>query len=128
MQLPPERINQIRGIATWTIRAAAMILVSTGIYLVLKRLMLGAAIGDFAFPFTIYTDVGEASSMHRGLAMLIIGALLGILSGPISAWVVAMPPEACPRCGHPQPPGGTARCTECGLQWRDGTGGASASP
>lgn len=119
-RLSTQQVNAVRGIVTWTIRAAALILIATGAYLSLKRLALGVGNNfDLQLIFQTWQSTGEEQSMYRGIAMMLVGGVLAALSRRLAAWVVAMPPTGCPQCGYAvAPPQGAAspgRCPECGL-------------
>jgi hypothetical protein len=109
----PARINTCRGIATWAIRATSLILLAIGAYLVLKRVALALVTREPQTAFMVWEGTGEEQSFYRGLAMLAVGAALGITSRPLARWALSALPEGCPRCGYEkvdQP-----RCPECGL-------------
>jgi hypothetical protein len=113
--IDPERINRHRARVVWGIRGVAATAGSLGAYLVLKRLIFGAGIGDFQMALQSFMETGETHSFSRGLAMVAVGAVLGILSRPLARWIIAMPPAGCPRCGHLPAPGAAGPCPECGL-------------
>ncbi len=115
-----QQVNAVRAIVTWTIRAIAIILLATGAYLSLKRLVLGLGNNfDLRLIFQTWQGIGEEQSMYRGIAMMMVGGTLAGLSRVLAAWIIAMPPTGCPRCGYAVTlPDGTApteRCPECGL-------------
>ena len=118
-QITPERINSLRAVVTWCGRGVAVILVAVGTYLMLKRLAFGAGVLDFRTALQTWMEIGEGQSFYRGVAMVLTGTAMGLLSRRIAAWVIAMPPTGCPQCGYDvAPPTGAAppsRCPECGL-------------
>lgn len=113
MQLPPQRINACRAVVSWCARAAGIALIACGGYLVLKRVLLGLAVGDLTMIFQVYEEVGETQSFSRGLAMVIVGAALGLLARRIATWIVTPPHTGCPGCGYEKVD--SDRCPECGL-------------
>ncbi len=118
-KITTQRINLVRGIVTWVIRGVALILVAIGAYLALKRLTFGVGVWDFETALRMWEGIGEEQSFYRGVAMAVVGGVLGIFSRAIAAWVIAMPPTGCPQCGYAvSPPEGGAwpgKCPECGL-------------
>ena len=106
-------MNAWRGIAVWVMRAASVLMLAVGAYLLLKRLLFGIGQGSPGLGFTIYQSSGEEASAYRGLAMIMVGAALGPLAPRIAAWMIRVPPEDCPRCGYGARD--SDRCTECGL-------------
>lgn len=119
----PERINALRGMATWCFRGVAVILVAVGAYLMLKRLALGLGTLNFDLALQTWEDIGEKQSFYRGIGMVVVGAALGVFARRLAALVIAMPPTGCPQCGYAvAPPTGQAppsRCPECGLPLED---------
>jgi hypothetical protein len=107
-------VNTCRGIGLWAVRAAAVFLLATGVYLVLKRVALAVISGERTTAFFAWGDpIGESQSFYRGIAMILIGAALGLASPMIARWVFAAPPTTCPRCGYERVE--QDRCPECGL-------------
>ena len=115
----PYQVNSYRGRVKWIIRAVATALTVTGAYLCLKRILFAIGSGDLQVPFRVWgDDFGESNSFYRGAAMLLVGSALAITSEWVSRWIITVPPDECPRCGHARSPGqgGDRRCPECGLQ------------
>ena len=123
MRMTPRRVNESRAVAVWLARALATLLVLTGLYLMLKRLLFALlAAGEIEAAWTIYGDIGEEQSFFRGGAMLVVGTLLGLGSSRIVRWLIVTPEDGCPRCaygvGEAHGDGGEGRgtrCPECGL-------------
>lgn len=112
----PAEINMLRGVVVWVLRALATVLLAIGLYLVLKRVLFGLATGQLELIYNVWEGIGEGNSFYRGLAALMVGLAIAIGSERVSKWIIAVPPESCPRCGYEQPrPAGTAVCPECGL-------------
>ncbi|MBX3357904.1 MAG: hypothetical protein KF745_05705 [Phycisphaeraceae bacterium] len=111
----PPQITSARALTTWLIRAAALALVSAGSYLVLKKALFAVGTGVVPIFMSVYEGVGEEHSTYRGAAMLVVGIALALLSRRLAHWVVAMPPNGCPRCGYEGLDGTMNRCPECGL-------------
>lgn len=133
MLIPTNSINAWRALVVWVCRAAALILITLGTYLFLKRILWGVLNGDPFMPFDTWDEVAESNSTFRGIAMIAVGIPLALLSRWIARWVVIVPSSACPGCGydthagskphHPDParaeipsPAGPKRCPECGLE------------
>jgi hypothetical protein len=108
-------IIAIRAVATWTLRVLSVLLLGYGAFLALTRLFFGFATGQ-ASNLTAYYDSGthEIGALFSGLAMLIVGGVLGGFAKPIAAWAIAVPADACPKCGYPRA-AADLRCPECGL-------------
>ncbi|HRQ71830.1 MAG TPA: hypothetical protein PLU35_02250 [Phycisphaerales bacterium] len=117
--IPPERINALRAIGTLVVRTAAVWCLVFGAYLFLKKVLLAVA----SHAFRMFMADGDMQSTYRGLALMAVGVLLGLLSRRIGAWIVPVPATGCPRCGYPTPDA-EGRCPECGLPGfeRDGEG------
>ncbi len=112
LKLTPSEVNAARTLVAWALRAAAVILLALGSYLFLKKLLFGVGTGMLNMTFRIYQGVGEEHSTYRGLAMLLVGAALAILSRRIARWVIALPEQGCPCCGYTGAVNDT--CPECG--------------
>jgi hypothetical protein len=113
-RMSPGFINTCRGLVTWVLRSAAVVLCAGGAYLILKRVLLGIGVRDRAMIHAVFEGIGEGHSLYRGLAMIIVGSALGLLSKTISRWVLPVPSEGCPRCGYEKVD--TDQCPECGLR------------
>lgn len=119
-KISTQRINLVRGVVTWALRAVALTLVATGVYLFLKRFIMGLGSGlDFKLIFQTWESL-DHQPVYGGIAMALVGLPLGFWSKKIAAWVIAMPPTGCPQCGYAvSPPEGGAwppgKCPECGL-------------
>lgn len=113
-KLTPTDVIAVRTILLWAIRALAIALMATGSYLFLKKLLFATFSGQgfWEMLFQIWEGIGEEHSTYRGLALVIVGAALTVLSRPLVRWVVQPPSLGCPRCGYAGPVGGT--CPECG--------------
>ena len=128
----PDRINLIRALVSWTIRAIALIMTIVGLSLCLNRILFGLLCGQsfFGSAFQLRMEIGATHPMYRGLPLVILGVVLGILSKRLSCWIITVPSDSCPRCGYLRPmvdppPGDgssassssrkTTRCPECGL-------------
>ncbi|GIK19337.1 MAG: hypothetical protein DYG93_05595 [Leptolyngbya sp. PLA2] len=112
--IPPERINALRAIATLVVRGVAVWCLGFGAYLFLKKALLAVSIGDLTHMFRVYMDDGDMHSTSRGLALMVVGSVLALLSRRVAGWVVPVPATGCPRCGYPTPDS-EGRCPECGL-------------
>jgi len=119
----PERINALRALCTLAMRAAAVWCLGFGAYLFLKKVLFALGVGDPSHAFRVYTEDGDMQSTYRGLALIVVGVALALLSRRIAGWVVPVPATGCPRCGYPTPDA-EGRCPECGLPGfeRDGEG------
>lgn len=111
--MPPARIHLLRTGATWILRAISLTLVATGIYLMLKRITLGIATGEYSLIHAVFDEIGEGQSFHRGLAMIVVGAALGAGSRRLARWLTPPPLPGCPNCGYERIE--RDRCPECGL-------------
>jgi hypothetical protein len=112
--MTPNRVNTCRGLLTWAIRCASLIVLAVGAYLVLKRVALAIVNRDIQTAFLSWEEIGEGQSFYRGLAMIGVGAGLGGLARTLARWAFPTMPEGCPGCGYErveQP-----RCPECGLE------------
>lgn len=122
MNVTPHQINSLRAVTTWGLRLLALMLLVTGAYLMLKRLVFGIGVWDFNSALQAWMGIGEDHSFYRGIAMMLVGGAVGAMSRRLAAWVVAMPPAGCPQCGYGvAPPSGSDppdRCPECGLALR----------
>mgnify|MGYP005842603273 CR=1 FL=1 len=112
--ITPERINAVRALCTLVVRAAAAWCLAFGAYLFLKKILLALGIGDLSHAFRVYTDDGDMNSAYRGIALMIVGVALAVLSRRIGGWIVPVPATGCPRCGYPTPDA-EGRCPECGM-------------
>ena len=121
--MSPHHLNTARGVATWSVRAGSLLLIAAGAYLVLKRVALAAITGQFDTAFMVWEEIGEGQSFYRGLALLAVGTPLAFLSSHIARWIIAPPPDGCPRCGYEKVE--SDRCPECGLT---GFGAAPTPP
>lgn len=122
-----NHVNSVRGVGRWTVRSVAVLLAGMGMYLLLKRLVFAAIIGDFSLAFRMWSDMGTTHEGSRGAAMLIIAAVLALTGDRLVRWVIPLPPTGCPGCGHSAAPptgrpadrspvGVATRCPECGLR------------
>jgi hypothetical protein len=114
MRLLAEHVHTARALATWALRGAAIALLAVGCYLFLKRLVFGLMVTDMEAAFRVWMEIGEGHSASRGIAMMIIGAALALLSGRVARWAIVCPARGCPGCGYPQPEGEI--CPECGMR------------
>lgn len=114
MKLSTESVHSARALATWLVRAAAVILVGVGSYLFLKRLVFGLMVSDMKQAFGVWMEIGEGHSAARGLAMVAVGAALGLLSRRIVRWAIVPAASGCAGCGYPHPESGV--CPECGMR------------
>lgn len=115
-EITPRSITAARAAVTWAARAAAAVLLAWGGYLFLKKLFfaLGQGPGGFDHMFRVYTEIGEGHSTYRGMAAIMIGAALAVLSRRLARWIIAMPETGCPTCGYAGSSSDT--CPECGLR------------
>lgn len=111
--MTPHRINTCRGLMTWAIRSASLILLAIGAYLVLKRVVLAVVNHDLQTAFQTWEEIGEGQSFYRGAAMLAVSAALAGFSRALPRWAFPAMPEGCPRCGYERVE--QERCPECGL-------------
>ena len=112
--MAPERINTCRGVLTWVIRAACLLLAAAAAYLILQRVALAVVTGDLQTAFTSWADgIGARQPLYCGIAMLAVAGVLGAGSQVIPRWVFPAMPEGCPRCGYEVV--AQERCPECGL-------------
>ena len=116
MSITPANVNEWRARTKWILRGLAFLLITVATYLCLKRIAFGLITGDFGMAIQVWQDIGETHSISRGTAMLLIGSLIAVFAGSLSHWIIALPPDTCPRCGHARTPGGATKCTECGLE------------
>lgn len=112
-RLSHRDIHAWRAVATWLMRAPAVALITVGAYLALKKLLFGVGTRNLDMIYDVWEGVGEGHSFYRGLAMIAVGAALGVMAPRLARWVVTIPARGCPRCGYAadedQP------CPECGL-------------
>jgi hypothetical protein len=101
-------VERARAMATWGIRAVALIMLASGAYFALNRIVFALFVADFQAAFRTWTEVGEGHSASRGVA------LLAALSRRIARWVIALPQAGCPGCGYPRADAAGV-CPECGL-------------
>ncbi len=120
--IPPERINAVRAIVTLVVRVAAVWCLGFGAYLFLKKVLFAVGIGDPSHAFRVFMEDGDMQSTYRGLALMAVGVVLGLLSRRIGTWIVTVPATGCPRCGYPTPDS-EGRCPECGLPGFERDGG-----
>lgn len=109
------RVMGVRTLAVWCLRAASTLLVAVGMYLILKRVFFGVGVSDFTMVHRVYQGVGEDNSLYRGLAMVAVGAGLGLASARIARWMVPVPARGCPGCGYAAADD-AGKCPECGLE------------
>lgn len=126
-RLTAEAVNTARTLAVWLLRSVAVALIAVGSYLMLKRLAFGAGIGDFSTALKTFMEIGEGQSFYRGIAMVIVGAALGLASRRIGVWAFPTPLTGCPACGYEQAPPAGGCCPECGLAGADGPAGDRAA-
>jgi hypothetical protein len=110
----PQDVNTIRGVTTWALRLASLVLVAYGAFLVLQRVAFAVGIANAETAFRTWEGTGEGHSLYRGLAMLIVGAALGAASSRLSRWAIPVLPLGCPACGYESDASPAARCPECG--------------
>ena len=111
-------VHSVRAIVCWTLRILGVLTVAFGAYLFLKRLAFGIGSGSFEGAFQAWTGVGEDHSAYRGIAMVVVGTALAVVSRWVARWAIVTPGGGCPRCGYDMKP--DEPCPECG--WRDGEG------
>jgi len=131
--MKPDRINLIRALVLWVIRAMALMMVVYGLTMCLNRVLFGLLAGQsfYESTFQVWMEIGETHPMYRGLPLIILGVVLGILSKRLSSWIITVPNDCCPRCGYLRPMGDppsgegisasspsrrSTRCPECGLE------------
>lgn len=114
MRVRVNDVNGARALVTAVLRAAALVATVGGIYLILKAVLLGIAVGNPQMTYAVYTGVGENHPLSRGLALIAVGVPLGLLSSRIAGWIVPVPARGCPSCGYASL-GAGGRCPECGL-------------
>lgn len=119
MRLTPSRINNLRGIVTWVLRALGLWLILHSTVLCVNRILFGFANQDWQYAFLIWEDVGEDHGLFNGVPMFLVGVVLAAAARPLSRWIITMPPDGCPRCGQVRTPGADDRCPECGLTGLD---------
>jgi hypothetical protein len=113
--LTPTQVNTTRTLTVWITRSVATVLLATGSYLFLKKLLfaIGSGPGGFNNMFRVHMEIGEAQSTYRGLGMLVVGTALAVGARRVARWIVAMPESGCPRCLYAGAV--TSTCPECGL-------------
>lgn len=110
-----DRVNAQRGLVTRVLRGAAVALATLGLYLVAKRLAFGFGAGSLELALRTWNEIGETHSFYRGVGLLLVAGLLAATSRRVAGWIVALPPDGCPACGHAfDPDAPAARCAECG--------------
>lgn len=114
MALTCESVHSARALATWALRACAVILLVTGAYHTLQRLIFGIIQRDLELTFHVWEGIGENDPFATGLAMLMTGAALAFLSRRIARWMIVPAQKGCPACGYAVVEGGI--CPECGLR------------
>lgn len=123
-EIRPQTVNAARAIMTWALRAIALALVALGLYLVLKKVGFGIGTSQPRMIYDVFTDTGEGHALYRGIAMILVGVPIGLLSRRLAAWMIVVPSNACPACGHDTERTDDGRCTECGLPAVGRSGGA----
>jgi hypothetical protein len=108
-------VNAVRGIVTWVLRAVGVGVMSIGLYLTLKPILLAIAVGDTNMAHAVYSGVGESHPHTRGVAKLAVGGIHANGSVRLARWIVPVPPRGCPGCGYAGP-GRDGICPECGLR------------
>lgn len=116
MIITPAHVNAWRARTQWVLRGVAFLLIASGSYLCLKRIVFGVITGDFRMVTRVWTQFGETATMSRGVAMLLVGVGIAVFGRRLSRWIITLPPNTCPRCGHVRTLGGGTKCTECGLE------------
>lgn len=99
----------------WCIRAAAAAAIVIGVTLIARRLIFAIMIGNLQIAWDSYEGIGQGHEFSWGFVLVVVGAAAGLASRRLAAWIICMPPDACPRCEY----GGVgkqARCSECGLE------------
>lgn len=113
----PRDVHAARTTALWGIRGCALALAVCGAYLALKRVLFAVGSGEGSGVLRTWEGVGESHSLYRGLAMLVVAAVVGAASRRLAKWVVSASPYVCPNCGYePTRTSDPARCPECGLE------------
>lgn len=95
------------------LRIAAVVLVTVGAVLTAARLVMAISLQDLYTFGGFYEGIGALHPMYNGVAMIIVGVPLGLLSRPLARWAIRPPDAGCPGCGYATSPG-MARCPECG--------------
>lgn len=117
MMLTNPTIHATRAMLVWAIRAAALVLVSLGLFLIAARLMYGFfGVGDLPSAWKAWQGVGEDHGFFRGVPMTLIGVALAVLSKRLARWIITPPDSGCPRCAYPSTTDRPDTCTECGYQ------------
>lgn len=108
-------VHSVRAVVCWSLRLLGLLAASLGAYLLLKRVAFAVGTGDFPGAFQAWTGVGEGHSAYRGIALIIVGVALGVVSKWAARWAIVTPGGGCPRCGYDMKP--DEPCPECG--WRE---------
>jgi hypothetical protein len=111
----PAAINHARGVVTAIVRGTALVLITMGAYYLIKRVTFGIASGDIRSAFSAYMGMGEGHEVGIGLASVLVGTVLAVLSRTLARWVVVLAPAGCPQCAYPGVTAEMDRCPECGM-------------
>jgi len=124
--IPPQTVNAVRAITTWVLRSVGVALVFIGAYLMIKKIAFGIGTGDLEMAYNVWDNTGEGHSLYRGVAMVLAGVPLALLSRPLASWIVVVPSLDCPACGYQTPRTEGDRCPECGLPGAGADAGGKA--
>ncbi len=118
-RMSADHIHNLRSVVTAAARIAGASILLIGSYLLLKRVFFAVITGQGTAMLETWTGIGEEHSFYRGMAMILIGAVMLALSRRVSRWIVPVPDEGCPCCRYAPPEGVSDRCAECGYRYRE---------
>lgn len=111
-----ERIRKTRALVMWCVRLLGGVMVMLGAYLLIKQVVFGLMIDRMSTAWMIYRGIGEWHFGSHGVALVVVGLPLLLLSRSIARFVVAMPDAGCPGCRYTGERDGQGRCPECGVE------------
>jgi hypothetical protein len=113
--LTPATVVSVRTKVLWIVRAVALVLLVVGAYFLVNRVLFATITADWSYALKTFSGIGTFHPFHAGVALVVIGATLGLFSRRIAAWLTPAPIEGCPNCGFSRGDDDPTRCTECGL-------------